>query len=63
MVFTTPSLNYAQLSPILIVLVGALIGVLIEAFASRAVRPTAQLFTSVMALVASGAALFTVRNQ
>ncbi len=63
MIFTTPSLNYLQLSPILIVLVGALIGVLIEAFASRAVRPMAQLFTSVMALVASGGALFIVRNQ
>ena len=35
MEYSSPILNYAQLAPILIVLGGALIGVLIEAFAPR----------------------------
>ena len=33
--FTAPVLNYSLLAPVLIVLGGALVGVLIEAFAPR----------------------------
>ncbi len=63
MEFTTPYLNYAQLAPILIVLAGALIGVLIEAFAPRASRHSSQLFISIFSLVAAFGALMRVRNQ
>ena len=63
MTFVTPVLNYAQLAPILIVFAGAIIGVLIEAFAPRAARHSSQLFISTFALVAAFAALMTVRNQ
>ncbi|CAN2222740.1 NuoN NADH,ubiquinone oxidoreductase subunit 2 (chain N) [Candidatus Nanopelagicaceae bacterium] len=63
MEFTTPYLNYVQLAPILIVLAGALIGVLIEAFAPRASRHSSQLFISIFTLVAAFAALMRVRNE
>jgi NADH-quinone oxidoreductase subunit N len=63
MEFTAPVLNYAQLAPILIVLGGALIGVLIEAFAPRAARHSSQLFITVASLVTAFAALLRVRNQ
>ncbi len=63
MEFTSPYLNYAQLAPILIVLAGALIGVIIEAFAPRAARHSSQLFISIFSLVASFGALMMVRNQ
>jgi NADH-quinone oxidoreductase subunit N len=61
--FTSPYLNYSQLAPILIVLAGALIGVLIEAFAPRAARHSSQLFISIFSLVASFGALMMVRNE
>ncbi len=63
MEFTTPYLNYAQLAPILIVLAGALIGVLIEAFAPRGSRHSSQLFISIFSLVAAFGALMRVRNE
>ena len=63
MEFTSPYLNYSQLAPILIVLAGALIGVLIEAFAPRAARHSTQLFISIFSLVASFGALMMVRNE
>ena len=63
MEFVSPYLNYSQLAPILIVLAGALIGVLIEAFAPRAARHSSQLFISIFSLVASFGALMMVRNQ
>jgi NADH-quinone oxidoreductase subunit N len=47
----------------LIVLAGALIGVLIEAFAPRASRFSSQLFITIFSLVASFAALVRVRNE
>ena len=50
MEFIAPSLNYAQLAPILIVLAGALAGVLIEAFAPRAARYSSQLFVALFSL-------------
>jgi NADH-quinone oxidoreductase subunit N len=63
MEFTAPVLNYAQLAPILIVLGGALIGVLIEAYAPRASRHSSQLFITIASLVAAFAALARVRNR
>lgn len=63
MIFVTPVLNYAQLAPILIVFAGAIIGVLIEAFAPRSARHSSQLFISTFSLVTAFAALMTVRNQ
>ena len=63
MEFTTPILNYSQLAPILIVFAGALIGVLIEAFAPRAARHSSQLFISLFSLVAAFGALLLVRNE
>jgi NADH-quinone oxidoreductase subunit N len=41
--FISPVLNYSILAPILIVLVGALLGVLVEAFAAREKRAAIQL--------------------
>ena len=38
MTFTTPSLEYAALMPILIVFIGALIGVIVEAFVKSSLR-------------------------
>jgi NADH-quinone oxidoreductase subunit N len=63
MQFTAPILNYAQLAPILIVLAGAIIGVLIEAFAPRGSRHTSQLFITISSLVAAFGALMRVRTQ
>jgi NADH-quinone oxidoreductase subunit N len=63
MTFTAPVLEYALLAPILIVLAGALVGVLIEAFARSSVRSTAQLFVAVATIVMAFAQLMRVRNQ
>jgi NADH-quinone oxidoreductase subunit N len=63
MEFTAPVLNYTLLSPILIVLAGALIGVLIEAFASKALRPVMQLSITVGTLVLSLAQVWRIRNE
>jgi NADH-quinone oxidoreductase subunit N len=60
--FTSPTLSYGLIAPILVVLGGALIGVLVEAFAPRKSRPSAQLFISIAALVLSLAALFRTRG-
>ncbi|MET7900418.1 NADH-quinone oxidoreductase subunit NuoN [Streptomyces sp. NPDC005336] len=53
----SPDIEYGQLSPTLIVLGAAIIGVLIEAFLPRRQRYVAQLFVSVVALAASFAAV------
>jgi NADH-quinone oxidoreductase subunit N len=63
MVFTAPVLNYTLLSPILILLAGALIGVLVEAFASKALRPVMQLSITVGTLVLSLAQVWRIRNE
>lgn len=62
MSFVAPTLDYALLAPILIVLGGALIGVLIEAFAPRNSRASSQLFITLATLVTSLAALIRVRT-
>ena len=63
MTFTAPVLEYALLAPILIVLAGALIGVLIEAFARNSIRSSAQLFVAVATIVISFAQLMRVRKE
>ncbi len=60
--FVSPTLEYALLAPILIVLAGALIGVLIEAFAPRSARDSSQLFITLTALVLSLASVIRLRN-
>ena len=60
--FTSPILNYAMLAPILVVLAGAVVGVLIEAFAPRKSRPSSQLALSVFTLVIALAALVRTRG-
>ena len=60
--FTAPVLNYSLLAPVLIVLGGALVGVLIEAFAPRKSRSSSQLLLSIFTLVISLAALIRVRG-
>lgn len=51
MSFTAPTLSYALLSPMLIVLAGALIGVVIEAFAPRGSRVKSQLFIAATSML------------
>ena len=61
--FVSPTLEYALLAPMLIVLAGALIGVLIEAFAPRSARASSQLFITLTALVLSLASVIRLRNS
>lgn len=63
MTFTAPVLNYTLLSPILILLGGALIGVLVEAFVSKALRPITQLSIAIGTLVLSLAQVWKIRNE
>ena len=60
--FVAPTLNYTLLAPILIVLAGALIGVLVEAFAPRGARASSQLFITLATLTLSLASLIRARN-
>ncbi|MFE2373987.1 NADH-quinone oxidoreductase subunit NuoN [Streptomyces sp. NPDC059398] len=53
----TPHIEYAQLTPVLIVLGAAMLGVLVEAFVPRKGRYYAQVFLTVVAVVASFAAV------
>ncbi|WP_329621785.1 NADH-quinone oxidoreductase subunit NuoN [Streptomyces sp. NBC_01255] len=52
-----PHIEYTQLSPVLIVIGAAIISVLVEAFVPRKGRYVAQVFLSVLALVAAFAAV------
>jgi NADH-quinone oxidoreductase subunit N len=61
MTFVAPTLDYALLAPMLIVFGGALIGVLIEAFAPRNSRASSQLFITLATLASSLAALVQIR--
>jgi len=63
MIFTTPVLTYSLLSPMLILLVGALIGVLVEAFVSKAARPAVQLTVTLGAILLSGMQVWHIRGQ
>lgn len=63
MTFTAPVLDYALLAPMLIVLAGALIGVLVEAFVGSRARHSIQLFVSVLTIITSLLSLFVVRDR
>ena len=62
MTFTAPVLEYALLAPILIVLAGALVGVLVEAFMASKSRANVQLFVAVATIVIALAQLVRVRG-
>ena len=55
--FETANLNYAALSPMIVVVAGALIGVLVEAFVGRQSRTTVQVGLAVVTMLAALAAL------
>lgn len=63
MTFTSPVLNYTLLSPMIILLAGALIGVLVEAFVSKALRPIVQLSITIGTLVLSLAQVWRIRDE
>jgi NADH-quinone oxidoreductase subunit N len=60
---TAPSLTYSLLAPMLIVLGGALIGVLVEAFVGRAHRAAIQLTITLGALFLSLIQLWGIRDN
>ena len=60
---TAPSLSYALLAPILIVLAGAVAGVLVEAFVSMVHRTAIQLTLSIGTLLLSLQQLWRIRDQ
>ena len=59
---SAPHLNYALLAPILIILGAALLGVLVEAFISKALRSRLQIGISLIAVIAAFIQLIRVRN-
>ena len=61
--FSSPVLNYSILAPIIIVLGGAIIGVLLEAFASRAKRAAAQLAVTIVTLLLSLLSVISIRGK
>jgi NADH-quinone oxidoreductase subunit N len=61
--FVSPTFDYAALAPILIVLGGAVIGVLIEAFVSANLRSRVQLFTTLASLILALGALVQARGK
>ena len=60
---TAPHLNYALLAPILIVLGGALFGVLAEAFLSKTLRARVQLPIALLTLAAAFVQIIRIRNE
>ncbi len=61
--FTAPILSYLLLSPILVVLGGAVLGVLAEAFLPRKSRPAAQLTITIGTLVLALVQVWRIRNE
>jgi NADH-quinone oxidoreductase subunit N len=61
--FETPSIEYAQLMPMLIVFGAALVGVLVEAFMGRTYRHEVQLGIALVGLVAAFAAVIAVAGD
>ena len=60
--FTAPSIDYAALSPILIVSIAAVVGVLVDAFAPRALRWPAQVGVAVLGLAGSFVAVCAIAH-
>jgi NADH-quinone oxidoreductase subunit N len=63
MTFTAPVLSYTLLSPMLVLLGGALIGVLVEAFVSKAFRPIVQLILTLGTLFISLIQVWSIRGD
>ena len=63
MTFTSPVLSYTLLSPMLILLGGALLGVLVEAFVSRAKRPIVQLTLALGVLSLALLQVWNIRGE
>ena len=63
MTFTAPVLSYTILSPMLILLGGALIGVLVEAFVSKALRPAVQLTLTLGSLLLALMQVWRIRGE
>jgi NADH-quinone oxidoreductase subunit N len=63
MTFTAPVLSYTLLSPMLILLGGALVGVLVEAFVSKAFRPAVQLTLTLGTLLLSLIQVWRIRGE
>ena len=61
--FTSPVLIYSILAPIIIVVAGAIIGVLLEAFAPRTNRAAAQLSVTIITLVLSLLSVISIRGK
>lgn len=64
--FSQPSFDYVKLAPMLVVFTGAIIGVLIEAFAKREQRRPAQVIVTLLSIaIAFGAVLnnFTAKRE
>ena len=62
MVFNSPSLSYSLLAPMLIVLGGALIGVLVEAFVGKTRRPIIQLGVAAASLILALTQVIRIRD-
>jgi len=60
--FTTPTLDYNLLAPILIVLGGALLGVLVEGFWGKAQRANVQLIISLLSIAAAFGWIIKIHN-
>jgi NADH-quinone oxidoreductase subunit N len=63
MTFTAPVLSYSLLSPMLVLLGGSLIGVLVEAFVSKTLRPAVQLTLTLGTLLLSLVQVWRIRGQ
>ncbi|HEU5357015.1 MAG TPA: NADH-quinone oxidoreductase subunit NuoN [Actinocrinis sp.] len=61
--FTAPHVEFAKLSPMLIVLGAATVGVLVEAFAPRKARYGLQVGLTLVGLIAAFAAVIALRNE
>ncbi|WUH91560.1 NADH-quinone oxidoreductase subunit NuoN [Streptomyces sp. NBC_00433] len=61
--FPTPHIEYAQLSPVLIVFAAAALGVLVEAFLPRRSRYTAQVGLAAVGLAAAFAAIVALADK
>jgi len=58
--FESPQINYGAIAPMVIVIAGALIGILVEAFVPRRQRHAVQVWLSIGAVVVAFAALVTL---
>jgi len=60
--FTSPALEYSALAPMLVIFGAAIIGVLVEAFASAKLRPALQLAISIGAVILAFAQVIRLRG-